>query len=238
MTPATVNREVACLRKLLAFAVEQGELDVNPIAGIKLFSEAAGRIPKFEPEDERLLLAALPVWMQRVVRIAILTGCRQGEILALRWRHVDFKASTLTIEDSKSGESRRVPMHPALAMELKERRGTPNGFVVSVVSGDPPTEHSPEAHSVSQAFRRAVRKMGRPDLRFHDLRHVAGSRLLATGASLPEVAATLGHKTLAMSKRYTHVSPVRLASLIAAMPAPAQILDSTVPSSKVEKDRE
>ena len=230
LSPATVNREVACLRGLLSYAVKVGDLERNPIAGIVLFREAPGRMPTLEPEDEGRLIAALPPWMQTMFRLAVLTGCRQGEIIALRWRHVDFDHSILTVEDSKSGEARRVPLHPSLAAELRARRGTADGWVIPM-PGDagridrktgkalPPIR---DAHTVSQAFRRAARRIGRPDLRWHDTRHLAGSRLLATGASLPEVAATLGHKTLAMSKRYTHVSPVRLASLIATMPAPAE----------------
>ena len=217
LSAASVNREVACLRGLLNYAVKVGALEANPIAGIELYREAPGRLPNLEPVDEGRLIAALPSWMRGMFRLAVLTGCRQGEILALRWRHVDFDSGVLTVEDSKSGESRRVPMHPSLVDELRARRGLPDGHVVTLDTGEPPAPHT-----VSQAFRRAARRIGRPDLRWHDTRHLAGSRLLATGASLPEVAATLGHKTLAMSKRYTHVSPVRLASLIAAMPAPAQ----------------
>jgi integrase len=229
LAPATVNREVACLRKLLARAVEAGELQKNPIAGIHQFPEAPGRIPTMEATDDAALLAALPEWMRPIARLAILTGCRESEILALRWRHVDFDAGTLAVEDSKSGEARRVPMHPVLIAELRGRRGLPEGWVIEMpckARKDPTTgkalDPARDPHSVSQAFRRTVRKIGRPDLRFHDLRHVCGSRLLETGASLPEVATMLGHKTLAMAKRYAHTSPKRLANLVAAMPAPAE----------------
>lgn len=234
LSPASVNREVACLRKLLSYAVDMGELDVNPLSRIRLFREPPGRIPTLEPEDKQRLVAALPEWMRPIVRLAMLTGCRQSEILALRWKHVDLNSGTLAVEDSKSGEARRVPLHPALLDELRERRGPPDGWVVAMPERphrNPktgrPMEPSRSATSISHAFRNAVRKIGRPDLRFHDLRHVCGSELLATGASLPEVATMLGHKTLVMAKSYAHVSPVRLASLVAAMPAPPEIVKAT-----------
>lgn len=217
LSKGSINREVACLRGLLNYAVKLGELERNPIEGIALYQEAPGRLPALEGEDEARLLAALAAWVRPIYRLAVLTGCRLGELIDLRWRHIDFDRGILTVEDSKSGESRRIPLHRSLLEELRPRRGLAEGYVVVKEDG---TQPKPE--SVSHAFRRAADAIGRPDLRWHDTRHLAGSRLLATGASLPEVAATLGHKTLAMSQRYSHVSPVRLSSLIDAMPAPAE----------------
>lgn len=210
----SVNREVACLRKLLSLAVERGELEANPIRRIRLYQESPGRLPLLEPDDEQRLLAACQPWLARAVRLAVLTGCRQGELLALRWRHVDFDGQGLVVEDSKSGESRRLPLHPSALAELRAARGLPDGYVIALPSGDQPLPHS-----VTVAFRRAVARAGLKDLRFHDLRHIAGTRLLATGASLPEVASFLGHKTLAMSRRYAHTTWTRLSDLVGRMPA-------------------
>lgn len=229
LAPATVNREGALIRRLLNLAVEQDELETNPAKGIRLFREAPGRVPALEAADEAALFAALPAWMRPILRFALLTGMREGEILSLRWRNVDFDAGMLTVEDSKSGEARRVPLHPALANELRARRGAPDDFVAAMPckarldkeTGKPlPPVRDP--HSVSQAFRRAARAIGRPDLCFHSARHLHATRLLAAGASLPEVASQLGHKTLAVARRYAHVSPVRLAALVAAVPVPAE----------------
>ena len=237
VTNATCNREVALLRKLLNVAVEKGELHENPLRGIKMLPESPARIPALSAADEAALLAACQgsPWLRTMIRLAVVTGCREGELLALRWRHVDFDGRALLIEDSKSGEARRVPLHPSALTMLKPLRGLPDGFVIVGRGGRPPS-----AHAVVQAFRHACdraieaareahRKAGGqgdpknlPALagfRFHDLRHVAGTRLLATGASLPEVAAVLGHKTLAMSRRYAHATWTRLEELIGAMPA-------------------
>ena len=212
----SVNREVACLRKLLSHAVEAGEIESNQLLGIRMFAESPARIPTLEPADERKLIDAARPWLQLAIRIAIATGCRQGEILALRWRHVDFDNGVVVVADSKSNDARRVPLHPTLRDDLRRVRGLPEGYVVSLPNG-----RSPSRHSVHNAFKKAVAAIGRPDFRFHDLRHICGSRLLATGASLPEVAAVLGHKTLHMAARYAHVSWTRLSALVASMPVDA-----------------
>lgn len=213
VAPSTVNRQVALLRKVLSHAVESGEIEVNPLRGIKLFQESPGRMPTLEPKDEKLLLEACPPWLRFLVRLAIASGCRQGELLALRWRHVDFDNGALVVEDSKSGESRRVPLHPVMLEELRTIRGLPDGYVVTYENGRPPA-----ADNVSSAFKKAARKIERGDLRFHDLRHIAGSRLLAAGAALPEVASFLGHKTLIMARRYSHTSWTRLRDLVGQVP--------------------
>lgn len=233
LAPATVNREGALIRRLLNLAVELGELETNLAKGIRLYREAPGRVPALDGSDEAALFAALPDWMRPIVRIALLSGMREGEILALRWRNVDFESGVLIVEDSKSGEARRVPLHPALADELLPRRGAPDDYVAIMPSRrrrdkttDKELPPSRDPHTVSQAFRRAARSIGRPDLCFHSARHVHATRLLAVGASLPEVAATLGHKTLAVARRYAHVSPARLAALVAAVPRPVEVAAS------------
>jgi len=238
-SPASVNREVACLRKILSYAVECGELSENPLRGIRMFAEAPGRVPTLGPEDEAALVAALAPWLRAPYRLAVLSGLRQGEIVALRWRHVDFDGGILMVEDSKSGESRRVPLHPSLVDELRTRRALAEAAILARANGDElaarrelpdcfvfamPNGRPPESSSISHAFKRAARKIGRPDLRWHDTRHLAGSALLGTGASLPEVAAMLGHKTLVMSRRYAHVNPSRLRDLVARIPAPVEAL--------------
>ena len=83
----------------------------------------------------------------------------------------------------------------------------------------------PSAPGVNHAMQRAVKKIGSEDLRFHDLRHIAGTRLLASGASLPEVASFLGHKTLSIARRYAHVTQNRLRDLVSRMPSSASSTD-------------
>jgi len=228
MSVASVNREIAFIRSLLNYAVEIGELDRNPAGKIRLPRENNERVPTLNADEETRLIDALPEWMRFVYRMAVTTGCRQGELLALKWRNIDFESGNLVIEKSKGGSPRTVPIRPDMLKELVTRRQLPEAPVIVTDAGTPP-----KALSVSQAFRRAARKAGRPDLRFHDTRHLAGSRLLAAGASLPMVADMLGHATLAMSRRYAHTDRGRLTSLVNAMQAPADLSEADEPARAV-----
>lgn len=211
VSPATVNREVACLRKLLSHAVDAGQMDSNPLRRIQMLRESPARKPVLSDQDEERLLEACQPWLRAVVEAALLTGCRQGELRDLRWRHVDLDQHSLVVVDSKTGAPRDVPLHAKLEASLRERRGLPDGYVFTLPDGKPIAKYT-----CSQAFRRVARKLGLP-IRFHDLRHVAGTRLLAAGANLPEVADFLGHKTLVMARRYAHTSRTRLRDLVGRM---------------------
>jgi len=199
----------------MSFAVEQEVMDSNQLRGIKLLPEAAARQPVLQLQDEARLLEASPKWLADIIVLAVATGCRMGELLSLRWKHLDFDAGDLVVEDSKSGESRRIPLHPGIRELLWSRRGLPEGYVVTGPDGTLPSQEK-----VSHAFKEVARKMKREDLRFHDLRHVAATRLLATGASLPEVASYLGHKTLYIARRYAQPTRTRMHELVALMPGP------------------
>jgi len=231
LSVASVNREIAFIRSLLNYAVEIGELDRNPAGKIRLPRENNERVPTLNADEETRLIDALPEWMRFVYRMAVTTGCRQGELLALKWRNIDFESGNLVVERSKGGSPRTVPIRPDMLKELVTRRQLPEAPVIVTDAGTPP-----KALSVSQAFRRAARKAGRPDLRFHDTRHLCGSRLLAAGASLPMVADMLGHATLAMSRRYAHTDRGRLTSLINAMQAPAESTAADEPAQAVGGD--
>jgi integrase len=212
--PATANREAALLRHMMTRAVDEGLLDASPLKGLKLFPESTERSPALSREDEARLLDASQPWLAEVVRAALLTGARQGELLALRWRHVAFDQGLLIVEDSKSGSPRMVPMHPDLAEALRARRGLPEGYLFTLPNGEPL-----KRHTVSQAFRRACARLGLP-LRFHDLRHVAATRMLSSGAGMLQIAAILGHKTLHMVRRYSHVQMADMRAAVEMLPSP------------------
>ena len=104
-------------------------------------------------------------------------------------------------------------VQPVLIEELRTRRQMPEANVIVMPNG-----RVPSASSVAHAMQRATKKIGREGLRFHDLRHIAGTRLLGSGASLPEVASFLGHKTLTIARRYAHVTHTPLRQFISVVP--------------------
>lgn len=221
-TNGTLNREVRCLTRIMRFAVDRGLLPASPLAKLRLSPEAPPRVPTVDPDTQARILAALPAWARLPVEFSFGTGARAGEICNARWRDLDLSAGTWTIPDSKNLSPRVVPLSAHLVEALRPLRGTPE-TPVFLCEGRPL-----RVTSLSQAFRRAVRKVGRPDLRLHDCRHVFATRMLAAGASLVEIAALLGHRTLSIAARYSHASPQRLRALVETLPAPAPAQPASV----------
>ena len=206
VAPRTVNEELACLRRLFNRMIEWGLADENPVRGIKLLRQPPGRI-KFlsEDEKERLLDACNP-WLKPVVLTALHTGMRRGEILSLRWEDVDFRRNVIVVRNSKNGERREVALSERLRGSLTDLpRG--DGLVFSCRAGNP-------YKSIRTAFTTAVRRAGFVDLHFHDLRHVFATTLKSRGADLGDIKECLGHKSLEMTDRYSHVTSARKRAVI------------------------
>jgi len=153
-----------------------------------------------------------------ILRFALETAMRRGEIVAMHWDHVNLKTRVLLVPDSKTGEPRKVPLSSGAvkALQAPPRRLDSQVWGIS-------------ADAVTKAFDRICVRARRayeetctktkdaPDsnflmgIRFHDLRHEATSRLFERGFNVMEVAAITGHKTLQMLKRYTHLRAEDLA---------------------------
>ena len=133
------------------------------------------------------------------------------ELLNLTWHDVDLKRGTITIHETKNGERRTLPL-TGIALELlrQQIRRIDTSFVFPSPDGKKPLD-------IRSAWDTALRRAEIPDFRFHDLRHSAASYLAMNGASLMEIAEILGHKTLAMVKRYAHLSESHTRSVVARM---------------------
>lgn len=136
-----------------------------------------------------------------VIRFAIRTAMRRSEIAALEWSQVDLKARLVVLSETKNGHGRLVPLSSRAARILGALHTDGAGGSVFKMRGD----------SITQAFSRACARAGLEDLRFHDLRHEAASRLFELGLNTMEVATITGHRTLQMLKRYTHLRASDLA---------------------------
>ncbi len=126
---------------------------------------------------------------------------RQGELIRLRWEHINLDRRTAHLPDTKNGESRTVPLSTT---------------AIQVLHAQPQSVHGPAfpgttTEAIKRAYIRAVRRADIENLRFHDLRHEATTRLFEKGLNIMEVASITGHKDLRMLRRYTHLKAEDLA---------------------------
>ena len=208
---ATVNRYLASLSPVLtAAAREWGWIDSNPCEKVKRGKESRGRVRFLsDVERESLLTACEGISdtpeLKIIVIIALTTGARRSEIIGLCWRHVDLHRKRFVLEDTKNGEVRSVPLvGPALTALHSWARVRPLDDDSPVFPGHTKkTKHKPL--DFDKAWQEALTKSEIVNFRFHDLRHTAASYLAMNGAGLREIGDILGHKTLAMVQRYSHL---------------------------------
>jgi integrase len=184
-------------------------------------------------DNERAARAAEDRQDAEIIRVAAYAGLRQGELLALRWRDVDFAGSALTIaramsagveSSTKSGRVRRVPLadQPAAALDRMSRRehfASPGDRVFCNAFGRPL-----DGSALRRRYRRAQDAAGVRPLRFHDLRHTFGSLLAARGVDVVTIQKAMGHSALSTTSRYLHARPASEQAQVfttAFMPSPA-----------------
>ncbi len=220
----TVRHELTLLSHLFTIAVKEWGMAglVNPVQQIRKPAVPQGRDRRLRPgELERIVAASESPVLSEVVRFAIETGMRRGELSGMTWQMVDLKKRTVTLPETKNGEKRIVPLSTEAVRILSGQVRRLDGDVWGM-----------EPDSITQAFIRAISRARKAyekeceekgekpdpaflvDLTFHDLRHEATSRFFEKGLNPMQVAAITGHKTLQMLKRYTHLKAEDLALLL------------------------
>ena len=221
-SPATVCLYLASLSHACTVAVREWEwLEANPVKRVTRPKKPRGRV-RFLSEDElgRLMAAcneSTHAHIKTIVTVALATGMRQGEILGLTWSAVDFERSRVTLQRTKNGEVRVVPLAPHALKALKEHRRVRRLGSDLVFPGRTTRSGEIKPRSVQWAWGKVLKAAQIEDFKFHDLRHTTASYLAMNGASMREIADVLGHKTMAMVKRYTHLSEAHTASVVNAM---------------------
>ncbi|MBL0220062.1 MAG: site-specific integrase [Myxococcales bacterium] len=209
VSPARVNRYLAALSRLFTVARTSWHLARdNPAAHVAKMREPPGRALFLDREQAAALLSACHLErspdLAPLATLALATGARSGELLALEWRDVDLAAGRATFRRTKNGSDRTVPLAGLARVALLER----------LRPGTPPTGRVFPRPFPRDAFDRAKRRAGLAPLRFHDLRHTFASWLAMAGATLPELAEALGHRTLAMVRRYAHFTAGHTAAVV------------------------
>ena len=218
LAPATVVRFLSTLSHLFSVAQSDWEwCSSNPVRGVRKPKEPTGREWYLQPGESQVLLdacrASTSEALYPAVVIALSTGMRRGEILGLEWRDVDLVRRQISLRQTKNGSRRTIPLcSPAFEL-LQTRREQAGRDAVLVFPADPNPD-KPDAPAkpkdIAKAWETARAKAGLKDFRFHDLRHSAASFMAMSGASTLEIAAILGHRTLQMTKRYSHLSNAHL----------------------------
>jgi len=198
---ATVNREVACLKHIFTKAIEWGIVKKNPGRKVKLLQERNTRLRYLDEKEIGRVYDTCAAHLRPIVIIALNTGMRKEEILSLRWKDVDFRSRTISILDTKNGESREIPMNDIVNQTLvSTKRILDSPWVFCKRNGK-------RYGNVRKAFEGARKRAGIVDFRFHDLRHTFASHLVMAGVDLRTVQELLGHKSFEMTLRYAHLSP-------------------------------
>lgn len=191
----TVRKEMSLLKRMIDYAMQEWNIHLpkgNPFDKLSL-------PPKGKARERRLISGEFEIikreaevyggYIGVIFQLAVETAMRRGEIINLCWKHINLEKRTAFLPETKNGSSRTVPLSLRAiqlftGLERTDERVFP-------INGD----------SVGKAFRRVTDRAGIEDLRFHDLRHEATSRLFEKGLQLMEVSAITGHKDLAMLKR-------------------------------------
>jgi integrase len=200
--PATITRHLAVLGHLFNVARREWALEIiNPVELVKKPTIRNARTRRFTPDElEKLVATTESRELGAFVRLAVETCMRRGELTALRWADIDFKLRVASLQTSKNGDARDIPLSTKAVLILQGLPRQIDGRVFTM---------TPDA--VTRAFIRTCKRAGLTNLRLHDARHEGVTKLFELGLNPLEVAAISGHRTLQMLKRYTHLKAEDLA---------------------------
>ena len=200
--PGTINRELGLIQHIFEVARTEWSIPIaiNPVKAIRKPKADKARDRRLQPgEWEKLTTACAKCrnkLLSPLVRFAVETAMRRGEMLHIRWQDLRWAESTLHISVTKTGEPRTIP----LSVEAK------TVLVELAIAWSGEARIFPlTAESVKLAWKRLVNRAGLDNLTFHDLRHEAVTRFFERGLTIPEVALISGHKDPRMLFRYTHL---------------------------------
>lgn len=202
--PATVNRKLACLKHMLTKAVDWNmatEETLKQVRKVKFMKENNRKLRFLNTDECQRLIDCCTTHLKSIVITALNTGMRRGEILSLKWEQIDLRHGYISLTDTKSGEGREIPINNTLKMLFEEMpHSIESVHVFTGKDGDPFTD-------VKHSFNTALRRAEIHYATFHTLRHTFASHLVMKGVDLTTVKELLGHKSLTMTLRYSHLAP-------------------------------
>jgi integrase len=218
----TINRFRMAMQSLIKFARQKRLLPrgwVSPFDHVPQHKENPGRLRFLTVDEEVRLMAAarLQSWplLPLLIRAAIVTGLRRGALLGIRWRDVrlDTDQPHVVIQRTKNGDTHVSPLTADLVAEFRRmQRVKATGDALVFVG-----KHLHSPHDFRHAFGQACKEAGLEDVTFHTLRHTSCSRLAQAGIDILAIAEHAGHRSLSMTRRYSHLSIKGRASMVSSV---------------------
>jgi integrase len=207
--PATINREMACLKTIFNKAIKNKKASRNPAHEVKLLKENNERNRILSPEEYIRLLAHCHKYLKPIVKLAYHTAMRRGEILNLTWGQVNLRERIITLEpnDTKTQEGRIVPLSKAI---VEMFQAMPRGLPLMRVF----TYRGKPISTITRGIAAACERAGIEGFVFHDLRHTAINNWRLQGHDYFRIMAASGHKTMRVFKRYNTVQREELMKLV------------------------
>jgi len=218
-----LNRELSVLKSAFNLALREWQwAKENPVSIVKLEKEPPGRVRYLSDGEFDRLLNQCPDYLKPIVIVARHAGLRKENILSLTWSQVDLFRRLITIDHTKNNERLSIPLNETLMIlfkQLSRVRHINSPYVFSKPDGS-------RYRFIHNEFRKAVKRAGIKDFRFHDLRHCFASALVQKGVDLYQVQRLLGHKSNAMSQRYAHLSTEHLREAISKLDSSTNLAQS------------
>ncbi|MDQ2977255.1 MAG: site-specific integrase [Acidobacteriota bacterium] len=196
-SPLRVNKEMQVLSSIFTLALEEKLIASRPRT--TMFRVSGERVRYLTSDEEKRLFEHFDgcEWLRSIVLMALHTGMRRGEIFGLQWFDLNFDCGLIHVRNTKNGKDRLIPMNATVRAVPGDQPKTS-----SFVFPSPRTEE--RLVEIKYAFSHALKDAKIRDLRFHDLRHTAATRMGDAGADAFTLAAIFGWSDIRMAMRYTH----------------------------------
>lgn len=212
-----VNRSVGLFKSMFTKAHDWQMVSEDILKRVRKVKAIKGEIKRLRYLSKEECLSLINVcepYLRPIVITALNTGMRKSEILNLKWEQVDLKHGFILLDnDTKNGERREIPINDAL-------RATLQGIVRrldSIYVFCNPATGKPYTKDLKRSFQTACRRAAIRDFRFHDQRHTFASHLVMAGVDITTVSKLLGHKSLTMTLRYSHLAPAHLKQAVQSL---------------------
>jgi site-specific recombinase XerD len=234
---STQNRWQAAFSLIFRVGIDNEKIDRNPAAGIRRKTESNARVRFLSSREEadlrKVILSRFPAFIPQL-DISIHTGMRAGEQFGLKWNQIDFERRILTLPKTKNGRARHIPLNTvaiSALIALKET-GPGGGRTAPIFASH--RNYGSALQSARGWFKSALGDARIEEYTWHCNRHTFASRLVMAGVDIRTVGELLGHRSLAMTMRYSHLAPAHNAAAVDRLvPVPEIATDTITDTGKL-----